>query len=88
MQPRLLLFDEVTSALDPESEARIQENLDRIAKGRTTIIVAHRLSTLRNADRIMVLNQGRVADVGTHGELLERCDIYRTLWERQTKGMR
>lgn len=86
--PRIMIFDEATSALDPESEARIQENLDRIAKGRTTIIVAHRLSTLRNADRIMVLNQGRVADVGTHGELLERCDIYRTLWERQTKGMR
>jgi ATP-binding cassette subfamily B protein len=86
--PRIMIFDEATSALDPESEARIQENLDGIAMGRTTIIVAHRLSTLRNADRIMVLDQGRVVDVATHGELLERCEIYRNLWERQTKGMR
>ncbi len=86
--PRIMIFDEATSALDPESEARIQENLDGIAKGRTTIIVAHRLSTLRNADRIMVLDQGKVVDVGPHAELLDRCEIYRTLWERQTKGMR
>lgn len=86
--PRIMIFDEATSALDPESEARIQENLDGIAKGRTTIIVAHRLSTLRNADRIMVLDRGRIVDIGPHAELLERCDIYRTLWERQTKGMR
>ncbi len=86
--PRIMIFDEATSALDPESEARIQENLDGIAKGRTTIIVAHRLSTLRNADRIMVLDRGAVADVGSHAELLDRCDIYRTLWDRQTKGMR
>lgn len=86
--PRIMIFDEATSALDPESEARIQENLDGIARGRTTIIVAHRLSTLRNADRIMVLDRGRVADVGNHGELLGRCDIYRNLWERQTRGMR
>ena len=86
--PRIMIFDEATSALDPESEARIQENLDGIAKGRTTIIVAHRLSTLRGADRIMVLDQGQVVDVGSHAALLERCDIYRNLWERQTKGMR
>ena len=86
--PRIMIFDEATSALDPESEARIQENLDGIAKGRTTIIVAHRLSTLRNADRIMVLDRGRIVDIAPHTELLERCDIYRTLWERQTKGMR
>lgn len=86
--PRIMIFDEATSALDPESEARIQENLDGIAKGRTTIIVAHRLSTLRGADRIMVLDQGRVVDVAPHAVLLDRCAIYRTLWERQTKGMR
>lgn len=86
--PRIMIFDEATSALDPESEARIQENLDGIAKGRTTIIVAHRLSTLRNAHRIMVLDRGRIVDIGPHAELLKRCEIYRTLWERQTKGMR
>jgi len=86
--PRIMIFDEATSALDPESEARIQENLDGIAAGRTTIIVAHRLSTLRGADRIMVLDQGRMVDIGPHAELLARCAIYRTLWERQTKGMR
>ncbi|MHC1712303.1 MAG: peptidase domain-containing ABC transporter [Solidesulfovibrio sp.] len=86
--PRIMIFDEATSALDPESEARIQENLEDIAKGRTTILVAHRLSTLRNADRIMVLDQGKVVDVASHFELLSRCDIYRNLWDRQTKGMR
>ncbi len=86
--PRIMIFDEATSALDPESENRIQENLEGIARGRTTIIVAHRLTTLRNADRIMVLDKGRLADIGTHNELLGRCPIYAGLWERQTRGMR
>lgn len=83
-----MIFDEATSALDPDSEARIQENMEAIATGRTTIIVAHRLSTLRHADRIMVLDGGRVADIGAHAELLGRCGIYRNLWDKQTRGMR
>lgn len=86
--PPIMIFDEATSALDPESEARIQENLQGIAQGRTTIIVAHRLSTLRGAHRILVLDQGKVVDMGPHAALVERCEIYRTLWERQTRGMR
>jgi len=86
--PRIMIFDEATSALDPDSESRIQENMEAISKGRTTIIVAHRLSTLRHADRIMVLDTGRVADIGPHSELVARCDIYRNLWEKQTRGMR
>ncbi|QLA15465.1 peptidase domain-containing ABC transporter [Desulfolutivibrio sulfoxidireducens] len=86
--PRIMIFDEATSALDPDSESRIQENMEAISTGRTTIIVAHRLSTLRHADRIMVLDAGKIADIGPHSELLERCDIYRNLWDKQTRGMR
>ncbi|MFZ5812870.1 MAG: peptidase domain-containing ABC transporter [Thermodesulfobacteriota bacterium] len=86
--PRIMIFDEATSALDPDSESRIQENMEAISTGRTTIIVAHRLSTLRHADRIMVLDAGKIADIGPHAELLARCDIYRNLWDKQTRGMR
>jgi len=85
LKPRLLLFDEATSALDPESEAIIQENLNEIAKGRTMIVVSHRLSSLANSDGIMVFDKGRVVDFAPHPILLERCDIYRHLWEQQTR---
>jgi len=85
LRPRLLLFDEATSALDPESEAIIQDNLDEIAAGRTMIIVSHRLSSLVNADSILVLDKGAVVDFAPHATLLERCDIYRHLWEQQTR---
>ncbi len=74
--PRILILDEATSALDVESEALIQEALDRLIKGRTTFVVAHRLSTIRNADRIVVLDQGEVAELGTHEELMEKQGIY------------
>jgi subfamily B ATP-binding cassette protein HlyB/CyaB len=83
--PRLLIFDEATSALDPESEAVVQENLAAIAAGRTLIIVSHRLTSLVVADAILVLEQGRVLDFAPHMTLLERCDIYRRLWDRQTR---
>lgn len=85
LRPRLLLFDEATSALDPESETIIQENLVEIAAGRTMIIVSHRLSSLVNANRILVLDKGAVVDFAPHAELLERCEIYRHLWNQQTK---
>jgi subfamily B ATP-binding cassette protein HlyB/CyaB len=85
LRPRLLLFDEATSALDPESEAIVQQNLEEIARGRTMIIVSHRLSSLVNADAILVLDKGEVADYAPHAVLLERCDIYRHLWEQQTR---
>ncbi|MFV3126254.1 peptidase domain-containing ABC transporter [Niveispirillum sp. KHB5.9] len=84
-QPRLLIFDEATSALDPDSEAIVQRNLTRIAQGRTMVIVSHRLSSLVKADKIIVLEQGRLVDCAPHSILLQRCDIYRHLWETQTQ---
>ena len=82
-KPRILILDEATSALDAETEAIVNKNLLRIAKGRTLIIISHRLSSLVHADAIMVLERGKVYDVGRHEELLERCDIYRQLWDQQ-----
>ena len=81
--PRILIFDEATSALDPESEAIIQRNLKVIAKGRTVIIVSHRLSTLVDCDQIVVLEQGKVDSVGTHHQLLDMCQVYQDLWYQQ-----
>jgi ATP-binding cassette subfamily B protein len=83
LRPRLLLFDEATSALDPESEAIVHHNLAEIARGRTMIIVSHRLSSLVKSDSIMVLDRGEVIDFAPHTVLLERCDIYRHLWDQQ-----
>ena len=81
--PRILILDEATSALDPESEALVNANLLRIARGRTMVIVSHRLSSLVNCDQIMVLERGKLMDIGPHSALLERCAIYRTLWNQQ-----
>lgn len=72
----ILLLDEATSALDAESEVRVQEALDRLAEGRTTLVIAHRLSTVRSADKIVVLDHGRVADEGSHAELVQRGGLY------------
>jgi ATP-binding cassette subfamily B protein len=77
--PRLLLLDDATSAVDPRLEAEIHATLSRVMRGRTTLLIAHRRSTLHLADRIAVLDDGRVADVGTHDELAERCPLYRLL---------
>jgi ATP-binding cassette subfamily B protein len=74
--PRVLLLDEATSALDSESEQLVQEALARLRKGRTTLVVAHRLSTIRSADRIVVLDGGRVVEVGTHLQLIEAGGVY------------
>jgi len=79
----ILLLDEATSSLDSYSEARVQRAVDQLAVGRLCISVAHRLSTLRNASRILVLEQGRAVGLGTHKELLENCVTYRRLWEAQ-----
>jgi ATP-binding cassette subfamily B protein len=87
LDPRILILDEATSALDAESEAIVNDNISRIASGRTLIIVSHRLTSLIWADRILVLERGEVNAIGTHGELLERCDIYKHLWEEQTRHM-
>ncbi|HQT72994.1 MAG TPA: peptidase domain-containing ABC transporter [Acidiphilium sp.] len=85
--PRLLILDEATSALDPESEALINANLLRIARGRTMVIVSHRLASLVDCDKILVMDAGRVVDIGRHGDLIERCDIYRHLWLQQNRHM-
>lgn len=79
----ILILDEATSALDTESEMMVQQALNNLMIGRTTIVIAHRLSTVRRADRIVVMDAGRVAEMGTHQELLERDGIYRRLYELQ-----
>lgn len=86
-QPRLLIFDEATSALDPDSEAVVMDNLAQIVRGRTVIMVTHRLSTLTGCHTIAVLDRGRLVDNAPHGTLLERCAIYRDLWRKQNRGL-
>jgi ATP-binding cassette subfamily B protein len=83
--PRILIFDEATSALDPESEAIIQKNLKVIAKGRTVIIVSHRLSTLTECDAIIVLERGKLEAMANHEQLLETCKVYQELWYQQMR---
>jgi len=84
MDPRILIFDEATSALDYESEAAIQKNMDAIAKGRTVIIIAHRLSTVRECDLIICMYEGRIVDGGTHSELMANPkSLYARLWALQ-----
>ena len=85
--PRILILDEATSALDADSEAIVNANLLRIAQGRTLIIISHRLSSLVNADAILVLERGGVYDIGAHEELLDRCDIYSGLWHQQHRHL-
>ncbi|NVK01290.1 MAG: ATP-binding cassette domain-containing protein, partial [Oceanospirillaceae bacterium] len=84
--PAILILDEATSALDYASEAHIQRNLSLIGADRTVLIVAHRLSSVRDCDQILVLDAGRVVDRGTHAELLARDGLYSDLWRLQTEG--
>lgn len=80
----VLILDEATSSVDTETERAIQQNLDKFAEGRTALVVAHRLSTIRKADRIVVLHEGKVAEQGKHEELIEQGGIYADLWAVQT----
>ena len=81
--PAILIFDEATSALDSRSERAIQAELDRIQRGRTTLVIAHRLSTVMDADEILVMDQGRVVERGTHGQLLAQDGRYAGMWRLQ-----
>jgi ATP-binding cassette, subfamily B, bacterial len=81
--PPILVLDEATSAVDNETEAAIQRSLEKITQNRTTIAIAHRLSTVRNADRIYVMEEGQLVEWGTHEELLTHQGIYASLWQVQ-----
>ncbi|MGA9754562.1 MAG: lipid A export permease/ATP-binding protein MsbA [Desulfobaccales bacterium] len=81
--PPILILDEATSSLDSESEREVQQALDRLIVGRTTLVIAHRLSTVRNADRIIAMEDGRILEIGTHAELLAADGLYRHLYEMQ-----
>lgn len=82
-EPRLLILDEATASLDTESEFMIQQALERLTKGRTTFAIAHRLSTLKHADRLVVIDGHRVAEVGSHEELIAKRGIYYRLVKAQ-----
>lgn len=81
--PQILIFDEATSSLDSESESLVQEALDRLMEGRTTIVIAHRLSTVARADKIVVMSDGKIVEMGKHEELLRNNSVYKGLYERQ-----
>jgi subfamily B ATP-binding cassette protein MsbA len=81
--PQVLIFDEATSALDTESEILVQEAIDRLLKGRTTFVIAHRLSTVQNSDRILVLEDGEIREIGTHSELIDSNGVYKRLYDLQ-----
>ena len=85
--PRLLILDEATSAVDTETELAIQKSLERLEKGRTVLSIAHRLSTLRNATHLIVLDEGRITEAGTHEELLKKKGTFFKLSELQTKAL-
>jgi ATP-binding cassette subfamily B protein len=87
IDPPVLILDEATSALDAESEAIVNANLKRMAKGRTVLSISHRLSMLVECDAILVLERGKVYDLGTHEELLQRCDIYKHMWYQQNRHL-
>ena len=85
--PKILVLDEATASVDTETERAIQDSLDKLIKGRTTISIAHRLSTLRNADRLIVLDNGKLVESGTHEELVKERGVYYKLLQLQSKAL-
>jgi subfamily B ATP-binding cassette protein MsbA len=85
--PQILIFDEATSALDTEAEAQVQEAIDRLMADRTVLVIAHRLSTVKNANRIMVIDRGRITEAGTHVELMARQGLYQRLYQMQFRDI-
>ena len=83
--PKILILDEATSSVDVETEKQIQEAIQRLTAGRTTFAIAHRLSTLRNASRLIVLDKGEIVEIGTHAELMEKKGVFYSLVETQSK---
>jgi ATP-binding cassette subfamily B multidrug efflux pump len=83
--PKILILDEATSSVDPETEYLIRDALRRLLRGRTSLVIAHRLSTIQNASKIVVMHKGRVREVGTHRELMEKRGIYFKLYQLQYK---
>jgi ATP-binding cassette subfamily B protein len=86
--PKILILDEATAAIDTETEAAIQESLEQLQQNRTTIAIAHRLSTLRNADTLAVLNDGQIVENGTHVELMKKKGEYHKLYAIQMEGLK
>lgn len=86
--PRIIMLDEATAALDTETEQHIQEALDTLSRGRTMLVIAHRLSTITRADQILVLHEGRVAEKGSHDQLLEKKGRYANMWKKQIRAQR
>jgi ATP-binding cassette subfamily B multidrug efflux pump len=82
----ILVLDEATSALDSEVEAAIQESLNDLMAGKTVIAIAHRLSTIAAMDRLVIMDQGRIVEAGTHAELIAKGGLYASLWKRQSGG--
>ena len=82
----IVILDEATAFTDPENEAQIQEALAKLVKNKTLIVIAHRLSTVVNADKIVVVEEGRILQTGTHSQLLNDCPLYRKMWELYQKA--